>query len=405
MAERRNIRRVVAGIVFVITLLGAVLAFCDDEPPVTYENVFEVDFKERHKALWMLFENPEQSSAKLNEQRSIRAIFVGRYKGFEEAFAKEEYERLSLYRSPFQVKIFLTDYYLKKFLKLKLIDDTFKMYLAINDHKKNYFNLYPRVYTKKKKSNKKSIIPNKLFNIDFFVADEYIDAYQELFDSINTVVRIKSVETVKRKPDLLDKTTKINIRKQDSFLFYKTELEVNEVAFKKSFEKFFDAMKTVVKVEDLTEFYHPKYFPARQTPLQLRKERIVSVNVLYDPDADFDYEEMEIAKKAALVHFYLFRHKLARLGSESVRGVQEAYNAKITPDFKQFKFEDEYDEQDYLDLIDDFYLDLDYVLDFSEEVADTEELTFEIIKLTATINEIALEELIIKLKEDTKIYR
>jgi hypothetical protein len=278
-------KKIVVLLVVLSHLFFCAASYCNDEEVIDYATLFETDVAKNPDILWKVFVDEEQDASKLLKDRNVRAIFVGLYDDFTKQFNKSSYPRLSVYMSPFQVKILFIDYYMNKLIKLKDFGDSNKTYLTIHDFKKDYSNLYPHLY-KRGEAKRKSIIPNKLFKIDFFKSEKYIQAYQDLFDGITEAVEIEDVQNEKLMPKLLDESRKIKLTEKNKFNFFKVSAVINEVLVKKSFEYFFDQIKELIDIIKLTKFYKVKYFPKMDyrnfTPL---RERIISANVLYNPNA------------------------------------------------------------------------------------------------------------------------
>ena len=396
-------------ICFIMLMAVPVLA----EDAINYETIFDVNVSVKHKALWKIYYDLEQDGKKLLESRNVRGIFVGRYDDFADKFKSEAHVKLSLYRSPFQVKILFLEHYLKRLIASGDISNNNKIYLTINNYKDDYFNLYPHAYKKKWISKKISIIPNKLFNIDFFKDDRYVGAYQSLFDSVTEAVAIKSVSVDRATPKLLDKERGIKLNDNSSFNFYKVTATVNEVKLKSALEYFFEEMKSLADVIRVTAFYKNKYIPQMMESYTPRAERIISVNVVYNPDSDFDYHEMEYAKRAALLHDYFFRAGLAGYrksplvsgSTANLAEVQVAFSTAVFPEEALFSFEYDSDKDYYYDAITDFYDDLDGVMDVTEDIVSSNDINMEVIKLVATVDEIALGTLLDELKAEVSEYR
>jgi hypothetical protein len=389
----------------------------EEEAEINYNTVFETDIGENHDILWTVFEDEEQDATKLLKERNIRAIFTGRYDDFAGKFSEYAYTRLSLYRSPFQVKIFFIDYYLNKLIDMKILDKPDKIYLTIHNFKKEYVDVYPHVYKKRSRFRKTAIIPNKLFFIDFFEDERFLDIYQSLFDSVTEAVLIKDVKTVKLLPQILDKSKNLKLTEKSRFNFYKASAVVDEVLIKKSLETFFGEIKEFIDVIDITELYNTKYLPRMEEDFTPLSERIISVNVLYDPDSDFDYYEMDYAKKGALLHKYFIQEGLSLGKGGSVKGrehpaeekeadglieVQKLYNMSLYPQEDLYEFEYDSDRGYYYRAVEDFYDNLDDAMQITEDVITSYEFNVEVLKLKATVDEIELLNLMKELKEEIK---
>jgi hypothetical protein len=409
---RRKVKIIIRSSVFLFVILVSSPAFSAEEK-ISYGSLFDIDIKENHKALWKIFLDPEQDSGELLEDRRIRAVFVGRYGNFKDLFDEYAYSALSVYKSPFQAKILLIDYYFDRLVALKHLDSSDRLYLTISNFKKDYFNLYPHVYKKTPTSKKKAIIPNKLFQIEFFEDDRFIDAYQALFDAITEAVAVENVEESSLMPELLDKTSKMKLTRKSRFNFFKVEAKVDEKLLKEAFNEFFIEMNDLSDVISVTEFYRNKYLPKKKAWFTPLEERIISVSVLYDPDSDFDYYEMEYAKQSALLHEYFYFEGLTKErvppllkggGAKKIE-VQKLFNKTIYPDERLFYFEDDVSRDDYYRFVEEFYDGLGDVMDVTEEIVTTDDLLeLEVLRLTATLDEIALAELVQTLKEEIKAF-
>jgi len=399
-----------------ILLFSLLLFLCthaqSSEEPVTYSTLFDADYVKEYKSLWKIYKDEDQDLSKLIKKRKIRAVFVGRYDAFKKQFERDSYSRLSVYRSPFQIKVLFINEYFSKLIRAKHFTKDDKLYLKIKNHKQDYFNLYPHIYKKAPTSKKVSIIPNKLFQVSFFDDDRYIEPYQELFDAVTKTVTIDDVKVDNLFPLLLDETSKLKLREKDTFYFYKVSATVNEVAMKKALDSFFIDMKDIADVISVTEFYKTIYMPKIGDDFTPVSERTIITNVLYDPDSDFDYHQMEYSKKGALIHEYFFREGLsthrdsprAAGGGVNLTELQKVYDTTMYPDVYLFEFEYDSDRDDYNELIEDFYDDLDDAMYITEEVLAADELDLEVLKLTATVDEVMLANLINELKEELKEY-
>ncbi len=386
-------------------------AYCAE--PVNYDTLFDADITKSPGILWTIYEDGGPGSAKLSEERLVRAVFVGRYDHFPMSFRLDAYRRLSLYQSPFQVKILFMDYYMKKLIQMGKIDKKNKVYLTINGYKDDYTNLYPQLYKKTKTSKKVSIIPNKLFTIAFFKDEKYIEAYQGMFDAITEAVDISDVDVQKLLPKILDEASQISLTERDKFYFYKVEAIVNEVMLKEGFDVYFDEMKALVSDLQISEIYKLKYFPKMDESPGPVSERIISINIVYDPESDFDYYEMDYAKKCALLYEYFSKEgvskykesPLLRRDMVNLVEVQKAFDITYFPTEALFTFEYDSDKDYYDDLVSDFYDDLDDVMEMSEDTISSNDINYEVIKLSATVDEVALKALFKALKEDLKEFR